>query len=56
MLGKIEAGGKGMIEDEIFEWHHQPDGHASEQVLGGGDGQGSLGYCSFMGLQSVRHE
>ena len=56
MLGKIEAGGKGMIEDEMFGWHHQLDGHESKQVLEGGDGQGSLGYCSFMGSQSVRHD
>ena len=54
--GKIEAGGKGMIEDEIFGWHHQLDGHEYEQVLGGGDGQESLGYCSFMGSQRVRHD
>ena len=56
MLGKIEAGGKGMIEDEMFGWHHQLDGHESEQDLGGGDGQGSLGYCSFMGSQRVRQD
>ena len=54
--GKIEAGGKGMIEDETFECHYQLDGHESEQVLGGGDGQESLGYCSFMGSQRVRHD
>ena len=46
MPGKIEAGGKGMIEDEMFGWHHQLDGHEFEQVLGGGDGQGSLECCS----------
>ena len=45
-----------MIEDEMFGWHHQLDGHESKQVLEGGDGQGSLGYCSFMGSQSVRHD
>ena len=56
MLGKIEAGGKGMIEDEMFGWHHQLDGHEFEQVLGGGDGQGSLGYCSFIGSQKVRQD
>ena len=56
MPGKIEAGGKGMIEDETFGCHYQLDGHESEQVLGGGDGQESLGYCSFMGSQSVRHD
>ena len=54
--GKIEAGGKGMIEDETFGCHHRLDGHESEQVLGGGDGQESLGYCSFMGSQRVRHD
>ena len=56
MLGKIEAGGKGMIEDEMFGWHHQLVGHELEQVLGGGDGQGSLRYCSFMGSQRVRQD
>ena len=56
MLGKIEARGKGMIEDEMFGWHHQFNGHELEQVLGGGDGQGSLGYCSFMESQRVRHD
>ena len=29
MLGKIEAGGKGMTEDEMVGWHHQFNGHAS---------------------------
>jgi len=45
-----------VIEDETFGCHHQLDGHESEQVLGGGDGQESLGYCSFMGSQRVRHD
>ena len=31
-----------MTEDETTGWHHQLDGHESEQVLGAGDGQGSL--------------
>ena len=30
-------------------WHHQLDGHESEQVLGAGDGQGSLVCCSPWG-------
>ena len=30
-------------------WHHQLDGHESEQALGTGDGQGSLEYCSPWG-------
>ena len=31
-------------------WHHQLDGHQSEQALGDGEGQGSL---QSMGLQTV---
>ena len=27
-------------------WHHQLNGHKSEQALGVGDGQGSLAWCS----------
>ena len=27
-------------------WHHQLDGHESEQAAGVGDGQGGLAYCS----------
>ena len=30
-----------MTEDETVGWHHQCDGHESEQALGVGDGQGS---------------
>ena len=33
-------------EDETVQWHHQPNGHESEQTLGGGGGQGSLACCS----------
>ena len=35
-----------MTEDEKIGWHHQLDGHEFEQVLGVGDGQGSLACCS----------
>ena len=35
-----------MTEDEMVGWHHQLDRHESEQVLGVGDGQGSLAHCS----------
>ena len=31
-----------MTENEMIGWHHQLDGHGSEQVPGVGDGQGSL--------------
>ena len=34
-----------MTEDEMFGWHHQLDGHAFEQALGDGEGQGNLA-CS----------
>ena len=30
-------------------WHHQLNGHESEQALGDGDGQGSLECCSPWG-------
>ena len=33
---------KGLTEDEMVGWHHQPDGHEFEQALKVGDGQGSL--------------
>ena len=36
---------KGTTEDEMVEWHHQLDGHETEQTLGVGEGQGSLA-CS----------
>ena len=36
----------GKTEDEMVGWHHQLDGYEFEQVLGVGDGQGSLVYCS----------
>ena len=40
-----------MTEDEMVGWHHQHDGHEFEQALGGGDGQGSLGCYSPLGLK-----
>ena len=30
-------------------WHHQLDGHESEQTLGNSEGQGILGCCSPWG-------
>ena len=30
-------------------WHHQLNGHESEQTLGDGEGQGSLACCSPWG-------
>ena len=51
MLGKIE-GGQGenwVTEDETVGWHHQLNGHESEQTLGDSEGQGSLACCSPWG-------
>ena len=47
MLGKTEAGGEGMTEDEMVGW--QPNGHEFEQALAVGDGQGSLVCCTPLG-------
>ena len=33
-------------EDEMVGWHHRLNGHAFEQTLGDGEGQGSLACCS----------
>ena len=35
-----------MTEDEMVGWHHQLNGHGFEQILGDGEGQGSLVCCS----------
>ena len=40
---------KGTIEDEVVEWHHWLNGHEFEQVLGDGEGWGSLACCSPWG-------
>ena len=39
----------GTTEDEMVGWHHQLDGHESEQAPEVGDGQGSLVCCSPWG-------
>ena len=44
-----------MTEDEMVGWHHQLDGHESEQALGVDDGQGNLECCSPWGHR-VRHD
>ena len=38
-----------MTEDEMVGWHHQLDGHESEQAPGVDKGQGSLACCSPWG-------
>ena len=40
-----------MIEDEMIGRHHRLNGHEFEQVLGDGEGQGSLECCSPWGCK-----
>ena len=40
---------KGMTEDKMAGWHHQLNGHESEQAPGDGEGHGSLVCCSPQG-------
>ena len=35
-----------MTEDEIAGWHHQLNGHESEQIVGDREEEGSLVCCS----------
>ena len=46
MLGKIEGRRKRGWQDEMVGWHHWLDGREFEQVLGVGQGPGSLVCCS----------
>ena len=40
-----------MTEDEMVKWYHVLDGHVFEQLLGIGDGQGSLACCDSWGCK-----
>ena len=40
---------KGVTEDEMFEWHHQLNGHEFDQTQGDSEGQGSQVFCSPWG-------
>ena len=42
---------KGVMEDEMVEWHHRLNGREFEQTLGGSEGQGSLVHCSPWGCE-----
>ena len=44
---------KGTTEGEMVGWHHQLNGHESEQALGVGDGQGNLACCSPWGHKEL---
>ena len=43
---------KGIIEDELVQWHHQLNTHEFEKTLGDSEGQGSLACSKSMGSQS----
>ena len=45
-LGKIEARGEGMAEDEMVGWHQQLNGHEFELAPGDVVGQESLVCCN----------
>jgi len=45
-----------VAEDEMVEWHHQLNGHESEQTLEDGDGQGGLGCRSPCGSERVEYD
>ena len=46
---------KGTTEDKMVGWHHQLNGHESEQARGDGEGQGSLQSVGSQ-LQRVGHD
>ena len=46
MLEKTNGRRRRVTEDKMVGWHHQLNGHKSEQVLGDGEGLGSLACCS----------
>ena len=46
---------KGKTEDEMVGWHHQLNGHESEQSAGVGDGQRSLVCCNLW-CSRARHD
>ena len=51
MLGKIEGGRRRGQQDEMVGLQHWLNGHEFEEVLGAGDGQGSLACCSPWGCK-----
>ena len=54
MLGKIEGRRRrGWQRNEMVGWHHHLNGHAFEQALGVGDGQGGLACCSPWGCKEL---
>ena len=51
-LGKIEGRKRrGQQRMRLVGWHHQLNGHETEQTPGDGEGQGSLACCNPRGRQ-----
>ena len=48
-MGKTRQEERETTEDEMIGWHHWLNGHEFEQILGVGDGQGSLVCCDSWG-------
>ena len=44
---------KGMAENQMVGWHHQLNGHKSEQTQGDSEGQGSLACFSPRGHKEL---
>ena len=44
---------RGVTEEEMAGWHHQPNAHEFEQAPRVGDGQGGLGCCSPWGCKDL---
>ena len=42
-----------MIEDEMIRWHHQLNGHESEQVPGDGDCNHEIQRCLLLGRKAM---
>ena len=49
--GKDGRQEKGMIEDEMVQWHHRLNGHGFGQTPGVGDRPGGLACCGSWGLK-----
>ena len=45
MLGKSDSKRRRGAEDEMVRYHHQLNGHESEQTAGDSEGQGNLVCC-----------
>ena len=55
MLGKIQGKRRRgqTTEGKMVAWYHRLDGREFEQPPGGGDGQGSLAWCSSWGRKEL---